>query len=201
MRKLITIHCENSDTGKQYLLGTSLHEIIADQKIKSDYPILGAFANNEVEELSYEIFKAKKINFFDITHKDGMRMYVRSLYFVLLKAVKDLYPETNIMVGHSISNGYFCELDGKHKEITGKRVEQIKKRMLEIIKQDIPFVRKEILKCEAVKMFENSNAPEKARLFRQGGTIFTEVYSLDNITDFFYGYLIPSTGLLTNFEF
>ena len=199
MRKLITIRCQNNNTETQYPLGTSLFTILEDQKIKLKYDAVGAYVNNEVEELSYEIYKSKTVNFFDVENSDGMRMYIRSLFFVLLKAVKDIYPDITVMVEHAISNGYFCELAREQKEISQEEIDKIRLQMQSIVNKNIPFVRKEILRSEAIDIYEKNNAPEKARLFKQMGSIYTEVYELDGFIDFFYGYLIPSTGLIKNF--
>ena len=115
MGKSIKINCLNNKKVKNYPLGTSLMDIINDQKIELDYPILGAMVNNQLEELSYEIYKPKTIDFIDITHRDGRRMYIRSLSFILIKAVKELFPDKNIKIEHSISKGFYCEIEGVKK--------------------------------------------------------------------------------------
>jgi len=86
---MIEIHCENIGEKKQWELGTSLSEIAEQLNIQTRYPILGAMINNELKEMDYNIFKPKRVRFIDITHPDGMRMVVRSLCFVLHKAVRD----------------------------------------------------------------------------------------------------------------
>jgi len=157
--------------------------------------------DNELQELSYRIIKPHTIEFIDITHIDGMRMYFRSLYFVLMKAVKTIYKDNiDVMIEHSVSKGYFCQLSGI--DLTGQteQVNAIKNKMLEIIKSDIPFVRNEIHNTEAIEIFENNNYPEKARLFKQSPALYTCVYTLGDLFDYFYGYLIPSTGYLKVFD-
>jgi len=195
------IICKNTKQTKEYDFGTNLFEIIKDQKIKKKHPIIGALVDNEIQELSYRIIKPHTIEFIDVTHIDGMRMYFRSLYFVLMKAVKELYEDNiDVMIEHSVSKGYFCQLSGI--DLTGQtdQVNAIKNKMLEIVKSDIPFVRKEIHNTEAIKIFENNNYPEKARLFKQSPALYTCVYTLGDLFDYFYGYLIPSTGYLKVFD-
>jgi uridine kinase len=200
MGKLIKINCLNNKKNKDYKLGTSLFEIIEDQKIALPYPILGAMVNNKLEELTYEIYKPKTIRFIDITHKDGLLMYIRSLSFVLIKAVKELYPDRQIKIQHSVSKGIYCELDGLDKENSLQTVSDIENRMRKIIDDDIPFIRKEIQVEEALDIFEKNNYGEKKLLFETCPQFYTSVYYLDDLVDYFYGFLVPSAGYLKVFD-
>ncbi len=200
MGKLIKINCLNNKKIKDYKLGTSLFEIIKDQNITLPYPILGAMVNNKLEELTYEIYKPKTIRFIDIAHKDGLLMYIRSLSFVLIKAVKELYPDRLIKIQHSVSKGIYCELEGLDKENSLQTVSDIENRMRKIIDDDIPFIRKEIQVEEALDIFEKNNYGEKKLLFETCPQFYTSVYYLDDLVDYFYGFLVPSTGYLKVFD-
>ena len=200
MGKLIKINCLNNKIVKEYKLGTNLIEVIKDQKITLPFPILGAMVNNKLEELTYEIYKPKTIKFIDITHKDGLLMYIRSLSFILIKAVKDLYPGRQIKIQHSVSKGIYCELDDLDKNNSLQTVSDIENRMRKIIADDLPFVRKEIQVNEALDIFENNNYNEKKLLFETCPQFYTSVYYLDNLVDYFYGFLVPSTGFLKVFD-
>ncbi len=197
---MLKVECIYTNQIKEFPFGTRLSEIAKITKPKLKYPIVGALVDNEVQELAFRIIKPHKIEFIDITHQDGMRMFFRSLYFVLMKAAKDLIPNADIMIEHRVSKGYYSEIKGidlrKNKSLIGK----IKNQMHEIIDADFPFIRKDILNSEAVKIFEENNLPEKANLFKQSPALFTSIYQLDNLQDYFYGYLVPSTGFLTNFD-
>ncbi len=199
-KKQKEIYCLTTGIVKQYPLGTSLHDIIRYQNIKLKFPIIGARVNNEIEELNYEIFKPKIIEFFDITNIDGMRMYKRSLSFVLMKAVKDLYPNTQLRIQHSISKGFYCEIDNLDSELNLQVVSDIETRMRQIIELDIPFENKELPVSEVLKLFRENNFLEKEKLFQYCPTLYTSVYFLDNQVDYFYGYLVPSTGYLKVFD-
>jgi uridine kinase len=200
MGKLIKITCLNNLVTKEYKLGTSLNEIIKDQKIKLTYPILGAMVNNELEELTYEIFKPKTIKFIDITHKDGHLMYIRSLIFVLIKAVKDLFPDREIKIEHSVSKGIFCEVEGLKRDELLQVASDIGTQMRKIVSNDILFRREEIHVEEALDLFLKNNYKEKFALFKTCPQFYTSVYYLDNLVDYFYGYLVPSTGYLKVFD-
>lgn len=200
MGKIIKITCLNNDLTKEYKLGTSLNEIIKDQKIKLKYPILGAMVNNELEELNYEIFKPKTIRFIDITHRDGLLMYIRSLSFLFIKAVKDLYPDKEIKILHAISKGFYCELEGVKSEELLQVTSDIENQMRKIVEKDISFKREEIPVDEALDKFLKHNYTEKFSLFKTCPQFYTSVYYLENLMDYFYGYLVPSTGYLKVFD-
>ncbi|MFN8254141.1 MAG: nucleoside kinase [Bacteroidales bacterium] len=200
MEKLIRILCLNNNIEKNYRLGTSLKQIIEDQDIKLNFPILGAMVNNELEELDYTIFKPKTIRFIDITNKDGMLMYVRSLCFVLIKAVKELYPEKEVKIQHSVSKGFYCEIEGIKRENILQATSDVENRMRKIIEKDIPFRREEIAVPEALEIFQKNNYSDKYLLFKNCPQFYTSVYYLDDLVDYFYGYLVPSTGYLKVFD-
>ena len=199
MAKLLEIECLNNGLVKYYPLGTSLLEIAKDQQIVLPNQILGARVNNVVEELNYEIFKPKKIKFIDYTDSDGKRMYERSLMFILLKAVKELYPQAHLRIEHSISKGYYCELDDLGCPVTDELVTQIQKRMLQIVAADYPFVRQDISAEDALSLFEQNGFTEKVQLFKTCPEYFTQVHFLNGQVDYFYGYLVPSTSYIKVF--
>lgn len=185
---------------KEFPFGTRLSDILKETNTDLKYPVLGALVDNEVTELAFRIIKPHKVEFIDITHRDGMRMYFRSLYYVLMKAVKDLMPDADLMIEQSVSRGYFCEIKGINFQKNKTLIEDIKLEMQKIIKENFPFIRKDILNNEAVKIFEASNFPEKANLFNQSPALYTSIWQLDNMLDYFYGYLVPSTGYIMNFD-
>ncbi len=200
MIRSYSIYCENTQTQKEYPFGTTLAEIAADQKIDLGYSVLGAMVNNSLKELDYMIYKPKTVKFIGFPHPDGQRMYLRSLSMVLYKAARDLYPNHKLKVQHSVSGGMYCELvnhisPGPLAEI----VEQLKKRMQEIIELDLPFERNEIRTEEALKIFEQFKLEDKCILLRNRHQFYSSVYRLDDVVNYFYGYLVPSTGYLKHF--
>ncbi len=200
MTEKINVYIENSNKKIELSLGLSLFEIIEQLKIKLKYPILGAFVNNELEELRYRVFNPKNIRFIDISNHDGNRMYVRSLLFVLYKAVHDLYPHKVLKIEHAVSKGLYCEFADLSESVTFEMIFDIVRRMREIVQEDLPFIRKEILLEEAVEVFEKNNYIEKAKLFRGRKKLYTTIYVLDGLCDYFYGHLLPSTSYLNTFD-
>lgn len=196
---MIEVIIRNTSTRKQYPQGTTLKQISEDIRLKLPHPIIGAIVNNKVKELSFTIYKPKTIRFIDITHPDGMRMYIRSLSFVLIKAVKNLYPAATLKIEHSISNGYYCELSNP-KELSIAEIIGIQQEMQKIVYADIPFKHADILTTEAIELFEQYGYPDKALLLKTRKTMYSSVYWLDNLPDYFYGDLVPSTGYIKIFD-
>ncbi len=195
------IICKNLDNKKiKYSAGTRLSEIASDLSIKLKYPIIGALVNNKAKELDYQIFNPKTVQFIDVTHFVGYQMYLRSLSFILYKAVKDLYPEANLKICHSISGGKFCEVDNTGGVVNGELSLKLTKRMQEIIEADIPFKRSEIPTKEAIEIYTKNNLPEKELLFSFRTLLYTSVYQLDNAINYYYGYLVPSTAYINVFN-
>ena len=197
--KKVEIFCKNTGVTKEYQLGTSLLEISNELKVKSENRICGAVANNQVRELSFCVVKPKQVEFFDITHPDGNRLYIRSLIFLFYAAMKNLFPNAGIRIQNSISNGYFFELNGFERVITDSDVLAITHEMKSLINKDIPFVKKEMLTTDAVELLKQQGLNDKALLFEQRGSLYSSLYFLNDLANYFYGHLLPSTGYITNF--
>ncbi|MEA3445816.1 MAG: nucleoside kinase [Bacteroidota bacterium] len=202
MTKLVQIHFEGTNIKKEYPVGTTLSDIIKDLDYDSKKPILGALVNNELRELSYSIYKPKTIKFINYIHPDGRRMYVRSLSMVLYKACHDLFPNLQFKIYHAISKGLYCELQGSKMSVEShfQVVVDILDRMKEIIDNDLPFEREEIETQEATKIFEEFGLIDKIKLMQTRQQMYTSVYKLDNVVDYYYGHLVPSTGYLKDFD-
>ena len=197
--KQVEIICKNSNTICEYPLGTSLLEISRDLNVKLNNRVFGAIVNNQVRELSFCVVKPKQVEFFDISHPDGRRLYIRSLIFVLYAAVKEVFPEVRLHIQNSISNGYFFEIDGLNREVSDSDVFSIIHEMKSIIQKDIQFVKKEMLTTEAVELLKKQGLHDKALLFSQHGHLYSELYFMNELANYFYGHLLPSTGYISNF--
>jgi len=197
--KEVEIFCKNTGAYHSYPMGTSLLEISNDLKIKDDHCVCGAIVNNQVKELSFCIVKPKQVEFIDVSNVDGMRLYIRSLIFILYAAVKEVFPHVDFRVQNGISNGYFCELNGLERTISESDVFSIKQEMQAMIDADIPFVKKDMLTPEAVNLLMKQGLEKKAQLIQQQGQLYTHLYFLNELADYFYGHLLPSTGYIRNF--
>jgi uridine kinase len=197
--KQVEIYCKNTNSVHEYPLGTSLLEISRDLDIKLENKVCGAIVNNQVRELSFCLVKPKRIEFFDFSHPDGRRLYIRSLIFVLYAAVKETFPEVSLKIQNGISNGYFFELNGLGREITDSDIFTIVQEMKSLIEQDIPFVKKRMQTTEVIELLRQQGLVDKAQLFEQQGNLFSSLYFINNLANYFYGHLLPSTGYILNF--
>ena len=176
--------------------------------------VTSAKVNNKVEGLHFMFFNDKDVEFLDISSPSGMRTYTRSLFFVLYKAVRDLFPKAHLRIDTPVSNGYYCTLEGESKPSANgrdktyqpccdwneERVTAIKKRMQEIIAADLPFHRITCPTEEAIALFERNGLMSKAKLLRSHGELYTTYYTLDDTADYFYGSLLIHTSQLTLFD-
>jgi len=196
----IDIYCANTGTKKTYPIGVTLMEIKDDFQVKLDNPIIGALVNNKVKELSFVFVKNKKVEFIDYSNPDGLRMYVRSLFFVLFAAVSEVFPEVKLKMMHGISRGYYCELSGLGRAITDSDIIAIKSEMQHLVDKDIPFEKIGMPNEEVVEICRKQNLLYKAKLFQQQGALFSYLYFMGDQANYFFGNQVPSTGYLKVFD-
>ncbi|MDY4042251.1 MAG: nucleoside kinase [Marinifilaceae bacterium] len=196
----ITVICENNGQTYEVPRGASLKEFKKIVFPTNHNHILGALVNNEVQDLHYEIYNPKYVNFIDVTTLDGYSIYARSLIFLLYKAIKNLYPKKKLIVEYYISNGIFCRVANKEFILNGERIQAIKDEMNRLVLADIAIDRTETPTEEAIRQFQQEGLKDKALLLSSRGKMFTSVYSIGDIKDYFYGTLAPSTGCLKTFD-
>jgi uridine kinase len=184
---------------RDYAPGITLKEICDDMQIRLASPVIAALVNNELKELSHEVYNPKQIRFIDLSHPDGMRTYVRSLSFLLQVALKETFPQHKLRVQHSVSNGIYCEITDGTRTVDIDEIVAIEKRMNELVKADLPFIKKKLATSEAIELFRAEGYVEKALLHETKGKMYTSVYWLDGHADSFYGPLAHSTGALRRF--
>ena len=210
------IWCVNDGKRHNTVPATPLSEIsqkwspkVKDRKTGKLYPVLAALVDNKLKELSYRIYSPHTIEFLGYNSADGRRCYIRSLCFVLQKAVRDLFPDKILVIDHSLPSGLYCELregtpneDGHHSTyyLRDEELEKLKARMQEIVDADFPFTKSKVLTEDALEIFDSQNQHHKANLLRSLGGLTTSIYALDGLSDTFYGPLVPSTGFLTLFD-
>lgn len=178
---------------------TRLKEIANLVNSENSKSYLGAIINNEVKHLDYEICGESEIEFIDITYKDGLRIYVRTLSFIFIKACKDVYKECRVTIEHSLSKGLYTEIHNVDS-ITLEDISKIKDRMNEIIREDLLIDRKLVPISEGVKIFTSQKMNDKVKLLNQSQKEYRHLYNLDGFYDTFYGYLAPSTGYVKEFD-
>ncbi len=199
MKQTLQIYCKNNNKYKDFPIGSSLLDIYNGFNLDFPYQVVSAKVNNRSEGLGFRVYHAKDVEFLDIRDLSGMRTYVRSLCFVMYKAICDLYPSGVLHVEHPVSKGYYCNVDLGHP-LTEEDVAAIKKRMQEIIDENIRFHRYECHTEEAVRIFAEQGLMDKVKLLQTSDQIYTYYYKLGETVDYYYGNLLPSTGFIHLFD-
>jgi len=193
------IRCRNNGAILECVPGTTLQEAYDSLSLNMPYGAVSARVNNKVEGLGFRVYNHKDVEFLDITSDSGMRTYVRSLFFVLTKAIGDLYPEGEIIIEHPVSKGYFCNLR-IDRPVTQADVDAVKQRMQEIIAADIPIRRINCPTDKAIEVFRNVGRNDVVTLLETTGKLYCTYYKLGDKADYYYGSLLTSTGKIHLFE-
>jgi uridine kinase len=182
--------------------GTSLLELAKNYEGEFNGRIVLAMVGTKLQELATTIEDECEIQFIDTTTKDGFRTYKRSLSFVLVKAIMDVVgvkKSSKTMINYAINNGFYCEIS-KRITIDDALIGKIKTRMDELIGQDLTIQKTTVRVKEAIDIFEKQNMKDKVELLKYRKASNINLYILDGMYNYFYGYMVPSTGYLSNFE-
>lgn len=195
MDNKITIHCTNTNVYRDFQAGTGLIEILKGFDIQAKSKIVAARVNNKTEPLDYRAYHNKTVQFVDLTEPTGMRTYVRSLCFLLAKAVAELHPDAEFYIEHPISLGYYCRIS-KVDKIDENTIKAIKAKIQEYIDADMPFEGIEEETTKVVQMFRDRGFEDKAILLETSGELYSKYYRMGDTVDYFYGCLVPSSGYI-----
>jgi uridine kinase len=195
MEQTINIRIKNNGTTIEVPIGSTLEEIYERSGMSMTYGPLSAHVNNKVEGMHFRAYKQKDVEFLDITSSSGSRAYTRTLFFVLCKAVHELFVPCKVAIDIPVSNGYYVNLNIGHP-VTLEDVGAIRRRMQEIIDAAMPVHRYETTTEEAIKMFDALHNRSKVKLLQSIGSLYTTYYDIDGYVDYYYGSLLTNTSQL-----
>lgn len=195
----VKIFCKNDNNHYDIPVGSTLAQANDILKIKTGALIVNCKVNNKTESLDYRIYTPKQIEYVDVKDSSGMRTYVRSLCFLLAKAISEVFPGFEMRIEHPISKGYYGKIKGIDS-LTPDNIQQIKKVIDRHIKNDTPFVEREEEKEKVIELFRNNKQEDKALLLETSDALYSKFYQMDNYFDYFYGYLVPSSGYIYLYE-
>ena len=196
---MIQIRCHNNGVTREFTPGLTLQEIYDELALDMPYGAVSARVNNKVEGLAFKVYNSKDVEYLDITSDSGMRTYVRTLFFVLSKAVSELYPDGEIIIEHPVSKGYFCNLR-IGRPVAQTDVDSIKQSMQDIIAADIPIRRIYCPTENAIEAFRREGRTDVTMLLETTGKLYSTYYQLGDKIDYYYGSLLTSTGKIHLFE-
>lgn len=200
MLKTVNIRCKNTGRTHKVPVGFTLEDFYDMIELNMPYGTTSAKVNNKVEGLHYTIFGDKDVEFLDVTSSSGMRTYTRSLFFVLYKALSELFPGTSLQIDTPVANGYYCRIDGLAEGVTTEVVDRLRAKMKEIVGDNIPYHRITTHREDAVRLFREHGLEDKALLLEGSGDLYATYYTLGDTVDYFYGSLLVSTGQIHLFE-
>lgn len=192
----ISIYCKNISKYIDVAGGETLQSIA--DKIGLNFKPICARVNNKTESMGFEVYHSKLVEFLDRTEDSGPRVYTRSLCMLLYKAVHTVLPQAILRIEHSISHGYYCTLSGVPAP-TEEIVSAIESEMRRLVDADLPFEAHELLTADVIDIFERLHLDEKVALLKTTHPLYTKFYTLDGLSDSYYGVLAPSTGFLKVF--
>lgn len=192
---MIQIRCKNNKKIQKVEIGSTLSEIFSAFDVKMDYGPISARVNNKVEGLHYRVYNNKDIEFLDLHTASGSRAYTRTLFFVLCKAVQDIYPNKTAVIDIPVSNGFYVDLQ-QERPITTEDVDRLRRRMQEIIDAKMPIRRFVVPTEEAIALFKEKGDMAKVKLMESSGLLYTTYYIIGEYVDFYYGSLLTNTGQL-----
>lgn len=179
--------------------GTTVLELISSLKLTPKYKIVAAKVNNRMAELTFPLTDDCRVDLIDLSDTDGNRIYQRSLSFVFIKAARDILGDCEVLIEHSLSKGIYCEIKYQ-SNIDEKDISAIKQRMQEIIDEDIPFKKEQISIEEAMRIFKEQGMESQVKILKFAQKDYVNIYSCGQLKNYFYGYMVPSTGYLNLFD-
>ncbi len=184
---------------KTYPRGISLEELSREYADKYTTQIVAAKVDKKMCELTKTLDNDCEVEFIDRSTKDGERIYLRSLTFIFIRACRELFPHCRVLIEHSMNKGLYCEVHGDFT-LSPRQVSRIEQRMREIVERNEPFQRFTVDKEEAKRIFQDMGFNDKIKILEYRPEQTVNLYRCGWMTDYLFGYMVPSTGYITMFE-
>ena len=196
MKQVIQIRCKNNKKTQKVAIGSTLFDIFSEIGLEMSHGPISCKVNNKVEGLHYRVYNSKDLEFLDMTSSSGSRAYTRTLFFVLCKAVKDIFPASpDVIIDIPVSNGFYVDVR-LGRELTEEEVGKLRNRMQEIIDAHMPIRRYMVPTEDAIALFQEKGDVEKVKLLKTSGSIYTTYYKIGDYVDYYYGTLLTNTSEL-----
>jgi uridine kinase len=165
----------------------------------SPVPFIAALVNGDLRELTYPMRSDARVDPVFLSDSDGVRIYRRSLSFLLVTVVRELFPDAQIFVDHTLPfGGFFCQVRGR-ESFSAEELARIEARMRQIVAEDTPIRRGPVPLEEAIEIFRARDEVEKVQLLARRQKDYLSLYTLLDSRDYFHGYMVPSSGYLRYF--
>lgn len=186
---------------REFEEGTTYEEIVSEYQEKYNGMIALVLENGKIRELIKTVHKDCELSFLTLKDSIGHKAYVRTAIMILLKAVHDVLKnkDVNVKVEFAVGQGYYCDVRMEEK-LTEEMVKQVNERMHELVEKNLPITKKAYPIDEARALFRKYKMEDKEKLFRYRRSSFVNVYCLDGYYDYYYGFMLPSSGYVRYFD-
>ena len=178
--------------------GLTVKEALKKEINENKYEVIGCLYNNDYSNLETEVEEGARIELIDISSKEGMKIYVRTIVYIMGKAFEDLYNREKIMVEYQLGNAMYCKCD--NIQITDEFITKLKDEMQKIIEKDEKITKVEMTRKEAEKFFEEKNSSRGRLQFDLKGNKPIYMYYCGNYYNYCYGTLANRTGIIKIFD-
>ena len=179
--------------------GAPLRQFVRKAYHRTDDQPVAAIVDGKLRELGVPVVKDIEATAVFLSESDGMRIYCRSLSFLLVAAAHKLFPEARVFVDYSVPyGGYFCQVKGR-APFSSHELDLIEREMVRMVEDDCPIVRESSSLDKARALFSERGEDSKVRLLSDCREDHIHLYSLGGFLDYFYGYMLPSAGYLKTF--
>lgn len=204
--KVVTLSIDGEE--RQYAYGTSFLAIAQEYQEKYKDDIVLVLYNNRLRELNKSAKKDGTLTFLTTADKTGKKAYRRSVTLLMQKAVYNLWGEEHVgvRVKYSIGHGYYCELWRRSAQgeariaVDAAKVSELKREMYHLVMADIEIEKRSMNTDDAIALFHELGMYDKEKLFRYRRSSRVNIYVLDHYKDYFYGFMVPSTGYLRYYD-
>ena len=190
------------DKTREYPVGITYGEIARIYQKDYPYQIALAVRDGKIRELFKKVDKDCTVEFLTLTDDTGHKTYNRTAILIFMKAVHEVVGDDKIekiKVEFAIGSGLYCSKKGDF-EVTDELVAKVKAKMQEYIAKDLYVIKRSMPMEEAVAVFGEQKMEDKVNLFKYRGSSTVNVYNLDGYKDYYYGYMLPSTGYVKHFD-
>lgn len=175
-----------------------ISELMKEEIEKSEYPVVGAKYNNEYKNLDDLVDINGKIELIQINSKEGMKIYRRTLTYIMGKAFWNIYPEAHVIVNYQLSNAMYCDIE--NMDVTEEMMEKVKAKMQEIIDRNLKIEKRTMTREEAEKFYKETNTPKGRLQFDLEEKEDINMYYCDNYFNYFYEIIATHTGVAKLFD-
>jgi uridine kinase len=196
----ITVTLDN-DERISCATGTTVRDVCPQRRSPDGLDYVGALVNNDAVSLTYPLEVDSRVTLLTRGDPHGFQIYRRSVWFLLAKTVKELFPDAHFAVEHSLGAGFFCsfEMEGK-SGICEEQLQSIDQKMRAIVERDVPIEMRKIAFTEAVQRFEQEKQWDKYNLLRFRNPPKIATWWCENFSDLSHGPLASGTGALALFK-